>query len=87
MSVFSCGFVARFLFYVWLCVFRFTLFYFKSASLPKPVNRSSPSAPSGTSMSAPGCAAPGGSARTLTLSVPKTLPFSMPIDMVRATPE
>ena len=56
MSVRTCGFVTCLLRYVLWCFLCCTVFHFISASLPKPVNGSSSSAPSGTSTSAPGCA-------------------------------
>ena len=55
MSVSPCSFVASLSLYVLPCVLCCTVFHFISASLRKPVNVSSSSAPSGTSTSAPGC--------------------------------
>ena len=56
MSVSPCSFVTSLLLYVLRCILCCTVFHFISASLPKPVNVSSSSAPSGTSTSGPGCA-------------------------------
>ena len=56
MSVLPCSFVTCLLLYVLWCVLCCAVSHFISASLPKPVNGASSSAPSGTSTSAPGCA-------------------------------
>ena len=56
LRVALCGFVTCLLRYVLWRILCCTVFHFISASLRKPVNVSSSSAPSGTSTSGPGCA-------------------------------